>query len=944
MSRIAIACIAVMFLFAVGCSSSSTMTTPDNPSGFDAPDVSSLPVWVSDYDENNNPVGGQGMLGLFSVHIDPISLAGELTPLRTGALEDVLEAVDISNFMQMSPCFDCVKMRGIKLNADSNLEVKIGIRHPFSAGDPLKPITGKNRADLHVFNVEGIVVSDGIGVDSFADLGVVSGGFNLLNADGYTGYLDSSLDEIFPTDANIHPFITYFADYLHGNFYPTYEMGFESVTYPPPSGNLVMAMGCLEDVRSYIFDLTDGDIDFIFAVGCTYAVSTATMSMRFSPEYRIPQHNKKAASHVKVIIESNNLADSDTTSEAELTIEVLDISHDVAVGTDLDEMRADSSITGIEVEIPGITLTPTSFDITPTGGNERDPENPLTYTGTILNEAGAVGGTYPGIVKVTDSYPSGLNQSPLLNGMDGIKRVAPIESSLNGLFDITEFATYQRFVLSITILNQYPVAILAPDPASRCGGCTIWFDGSASYDPDGVIETYEFDFDYDGMVFGADISGTESIVESPPFDEGNYVVALRVIDNEGGSNIDTVDATISAANTLDVSPYSKVNVTDTSFSDIVFTPNGFTPIEWHNRQLGLEAMVTASEYIYAVFYANGNDGEGVYIARSDDNGDSWGLYNFVHELTPLAVFSGAALAVSGSEVFVVSSETDSNAVFLSHNDNNGEGDFTEYQISDSLGFCSTTIAVDPLDSNNIYIGVGERFFPTHQYFYDLYIFTSNDGPDGTFNEQIVTSWYRPAPYSNYSQAYTGEIKIAQDGDVYVVVVANATLAVYKSVDFGVSFTEVYGGWAASWDRDADYCFAMNDPETIHLVITNREWNPLGEDWFKHVYRRSEDGGVTWSTVVGNLHDSDKAFTNAAVCTDCAGNVYIVYTDISSGYGEVYGRFSDSGGDSFGTPIQISDDPNSDGHVEITLTTSGCDVVIGWLEDRDGTPRVVSRRG
>ena len=191
-----------LVLIMMGCSSGSVVT-PDNQNPISQADISSLPVWVSDYDENNNPAGGLGTLGLFDVHIDTATLTGEMTSLRSSMSADVLEVVDITNFLQMAPCSDCAAIRGVEINADGNLVVKIGIRHPFEAGDPLKPVSGRNRADLHVFNVEGITVSDGVGVNSFAGLGVTTGGFSLLNADGYTGYLDGTLDEIFPTESDI---------------------------------------------------------------------------------------------------------------------------------------------------------------------------------------------------------------------------------------------------------------------------------------------------------------------------------------------------------------------------------------------------------------------------------------------------------------------------------------------------------------------------------------------------------------------------------------------------------------------------------------------------------------------------------------------------------------------------------------------------------------------
>jgi len=114
--------------------------------------------------------------------------------------------------------------------------------------------------------------------------------------------------------------------------------------------------------------------------------------------------------------------------------------------------------------------------------------------------------------------------------------------------------------------------------------------------------------------------------------------------------------------------------------------------------------------------------------------------------------------------------------------------------------------------------------------------------------------------------------------------------------------------------------------------------------YRQSYRRSLDGGVSWTVLYPNLHGTTTGYTNVSVAMDKNNNVYIVYTDKSTGNGDVYGRYSNTSGTNLGAYFPISSDPLNDGHVEITTTTDGCDVIVGWLEDRDGARRVVSRRG
>ena len=547
----------LLSLIMISCSSKDSISPAiDSSTGNESIHGNHYPLYVSDWNNLNQPIEGMGFLGLFSGRASLDELSFDIAPLRQNALTDTLEIVDITNFLSMAPCTDCVKIKSVGLNENNQLIVSIGIRHPFGVGNSLEPITGKNRADLHVFNVEGIIAAQTESTHAFPILGVSIADSGLANPDGYTNYLDDSLDDIFPTDANTHPYIMHFDDYSEGNFNPLNPYGFESVTTPPPSGNLVMPMGSDYDFKDYVFDFgNNSELEFIFAVGCTYAVSAANKSMRFTPEYRIPQHNKKAASEVWIEVTSNNLVAGDIASTADLAVYVLDINHGAAVGDNLDQMKHESNVAGITIEIPGIIMG-AHTDYQATGGDGRDPLNPLTFTATITNSAAGGNGTYHGLVKVLDSYPTGLNESPLLNSRDGIERADPLLNPLTGLFEIDEFATYASFTIGVSTVLEDPVALFTTDPNPPNVGTThpyVTFDGSSSYDPDGgSITLFEWDFNWDGIPadFNPDISGTDPVIEySYSCIEGVYTAALRVTDDDspaGVSAIASVDVTVDA--------------------------------------------------------------------------------------------------------------------------------------------------------------------------------------------------------------------------------------------------------------------------------------------------------------------------------------------------------------------------------------------------------------
>lgn len=539
-------------LLVMSCSNDSGIIIPSNQTSNNSsvlPSYDKIPVLLSDRFPDGTPREGMGTLGIFSLHLDPARIDAKLNPLRNADSTDVLEIVDITNFLTLAPCTDCARIKSVSVNIDGDFVVQIGIKHPFEQGEPLKPITGRNRADLHVFNVEGTIISDGSGVIFFPGLQEIAGDLRLISADGYSPYLDDVLDGLYPTNATLHPYVLHFDDYSIGNFNPLNPMGFESVTEPPPSGNLVMAMGCDYDYQDYVFNLDSAaPVDFIYAIGCTYGFSALVNSDRFNPEYRVPQYNKKAASEVRVDIITNDLKSHQPSSSATLEIEVVDISHRVAVGENLDEMYADSSVGIISIEIPGVISSPKIIaSPIPASGSGHNPSDPLKYEITIENSALGAEGIYRGLVKILDTYPAGINKLPLLHTKDGIKRVNPDKNPISGLFEINEFATYAVFKINVGpgSVTDPPVAVIS----SPCGddvihaNSSIFFDGRMSTD-DGSIVGYAWDFDWDMLPQNFDIESTLDHLNHQFATTGGFVVGLRVEDDEGQFDYANVNVSV----------------------------------------------------------------------------------------------------------------------------------------------------------------------------------------------------------------------------------------------------------------------------------------------------------------------------------------------------------------------------------------------------------------
>lgn len=91
----------------------------------------------------------------------------------------------------------------------------------------------------------------------------------------------------------------------------------------------------------------------------------------------------------------------------------------------------------------------------------------------------------------------------------------------------------------IIITFQPPLAEFAWSPEEPQAGEAVTFDASASFDPDGEIVKYEWDFDGDGLTDAEGVTATWTFNEA-----GDYPVTLTVTDNDGYTSTATKTITV----------------------------------------------------------------------------------------------------------------------------------------------------------------------------------------------------------------------------------------------------------------------------------------------------------------------------------------------------------------------------------------------------------------
>lgn len=559
-NRLSIAIIFAIVIMLVGCSNGHG-DNPISPSS-DGSNTPSTEISVNVPDNLQMGASPPMVFGIFEVELNTENLEGSIHPLRTTDILGDSFMVDITPFLSITPCSDCIDIKSIALSANGNVEITFRTKHPFDTS---------KRYDLHVFDLRGIIVS-GDNVQQFDNVRIDmdnDGSFEtasrgnvemLVNADGYTSFYDivveDYLGKIF--DSNICPFKNMWVnprtESPDSNYNPGSEFGFSDLENP--TGHNVFPMGSTFDSpfaeTMFELDLSNSEnVNFLLILEASYG-HTTTRHTRKEPRFFLPEFHRKEAWMVTVELMNNELRANSVTSSAILSLSVIDWQAGIAPTggwdyetSNLDEIRHSSDVDQIIVDIPNVLANPKSATLADITGGLGTFGNPYVWDFEILNEQGANEGTYWGLVAVRDEM-LGSSDAPL--GISG-DLYNPIQ-----VFDLT---TYQSFEVSIEFLNILPVADVdvAPNPVRVCSDVTISI-GTNCGDVDGTIISYEYMFDYDGTPanFSADVTqntgdvdfGDDVITQYSETEVGTYTIAQRVTDDVASTDIDTFDLDVQA--------------------------------------------------------------------------------------------------------------------------------------------------------------------------------------------------------------------------------------------------------------------------------------------------------------------------------------------------------------------------------------------------------------
>lgn len=112
--------------------------------------------------------------------------------------------------------------------------------------------------------------------------------------------------------------------------------------------------------------------------------------------------------------------------------------------------------------------------------------------------------------------------------------------------------------------NEPPIAAFTWSPSSPVQNQVVFFNGSLSYDPDGFLRLFEWDWNSDGIF---DESYNYSTTKYKWTKSGNYPVVLRVTDNDGVKSTKTINISVSV---VDKTPGFEIILTLIGFILILY--------------------------------------------------------------------------------------------------------------------------------------------------------------------------------------------------------------------------------------------------------------------------------------------------------------------------------------------------------------------------------------
>ena len=440
------------------------------------------------------------------------------------------------------------------------------------------------------------------------------------------------------------------------------------------------------------------------------------------------------------------------------------------------------------------------------------------------------------------------------------------------------------FDYSVNVPNVPPVALFSQSASTVYTGEVIDFNASASYDPDGTIVSYEWNF--------GDGSTDSGVAVSHSYEEnGTYSVMLTVTDDDGATGSKTVTITVKNR-----PPVAKISTSTTILDkeEIVtfdasesYDPDGtIVSYEW-NFGDGTTGTGVEVEHAYE------NDGTyTVTLTVTDNDGatDTATVTKTVRNQSPVASFTESAHTVNTGETiyFDASDSYDPDGTIVSYEWNFGDGTtgtgVTVQHSYSQNGIYTVTLTVTDDD------GATDTDEATKT--------VENQGPVAAFTESAHTVDTDEKIYFDASDSYD------PDGTI-------------------VSYVWDFGDGTTATGITASHAYAENGSYTVTLTVEDNDG--------------ATDSASDTKTVVNKPPVA--SFTESAHTVDIDETIYFDASDSYDLDGSIVSYSWDFGDGNTATGVEAEHAYQNDGAYTVTLTVTDND---GATDTATATKTVLSK--
>ncbi|MCW3985053.1 MAG: PKD domain-containing protein, partial [Candidatus Bathyarchaeota archaeon] len=471
---------------------------------------------------------------------------------------------------------------------------------------------------------------------------------------------------------------------------------------------------------------------------------------------------------------------------------------------------------------------------------------------------------------------------------DGTYTVTLNVTDNHGLYDITS--------KGVTVLNRPPIASFTESAETVLTAEPIYFDASASYDPDGTIASYFWDF-------GDGSNATGVIVEHAYADDGTYTVTLTVTDDDEAT--DTTMSTKTVLNRYPIASFTESAETVYTGETITFNasdsydPDGTITSYFWDFGDGTNATGVTVEHTYAT-----NGTFIVTLTVTDDDGASdsaSSIKTILMNETPVALFTESAETVyTGDAItFNASDSYDPDGTIVSYEWNFGDGAnatgvIVEHTYMDDGVYTVTLTVTDDKDATDTTTSTKTVL---------------NSPPVASFTESAETVYTNDAIAFNASESYDS------DGNI-------------------VSYFWDFGDGTNTTGAIVEHSYVDDGNYTVTLTVTDDDGATDSTSATKTVLNRAPVASFTESAET--VYTGEAITFNASDSYDPDGVIVSYFWDFSDGTNAtgaiVEHTYADDG--NYTVTLTVTDDDGATASTSATKTVLNSPPVAFFTESAE----------